>query len=163
MNTGQMILTMGAMIFLSAMVLRVNTVSLKNTTTMYNSKFNILAVSIGNTMIEEISKKAFDENTISNTLTSTGQLTNQNNLGPDSETYSQFDDIDDYDGYSITDATMPSAIFNISCSVGYVRDTNPDQITNSKQWTKKITITITSISMKDTVRVSTLYSYWVFR
>lgn len=163
MNTGQMILTMGAMIFLSAIVLRVNTVTLVNTNTQYDSKFEILAVSIGNTMIEEISKKAFDENSISNTLTVVGQLTSQNKLGPDSESYSQFDDIDDYDGYSYSDSTMPSAIFDVTCSLGYVNDTNPDVIVNSKEWTKKITITVSSKSMTDVVTVSTLYSYWVFR
>ena len=164
MNTGQMILTMGAMIFLSAMVLRVNTVSLVNTTTMYNTKFDILALSIGNTMLEEISNKAFDENSTNNTLTKKSSLTSSNNLGPDNnETYSKFDDIDDYNGYSYSDSTMPSAIFNVACSVGYVNNTNPDQVISAKRWTKKITVKISSKSMEDTVTVSTLYSYWVFR
>ena len=163
MNTGQMILTMGAMIFLSAIVLRVNTVTLINTDTQYNSKFDILATSIGNTMIEEISKKAFDENSLSSTLTKTNELTNKNQLGPDSETYSQFDDIDDYDGYSYSDSTLPSAIFDVVCSVDYVKDTEPDKIDNQRQWTKKITVKVSSKSMEDVVTVSTLYSYWVFR
>jgi len=163
MNTGQMILTMGAMIFLSAIVLRVNTVTLINTDTQYNSKFDILATSIGNTMIEEISKKAFDENSLSSTLTKTNELTNKNQLGPDSETYSQFDDIDDYDGYSYSDSTLPSAIFDVVCSVDYVKDTEPDKIDNQRQWTKKITVMVSSKSMEDVVTVSTLYSYWVFR
>jgi len=163
MNTGQMILTMGAMIFLSAIVLRVNTVTLINTDTQYNSKFDILATSIGNTMIEEISKKAFDENSLSSTLTKTNELTNKNQLGPDGETYSQFDDIDDYDGYSYSDSTLPSAIFDVVCSVDYVKDTEPDKIDNQRQWTKKITVMVSSKSMEDVVTVSTLYSYWVFR
>jgi len=158
-----MILTMGAMIFLSAIVLRVNTVTLINTDTQYNSKFDILATSIGNTMIEEISKKAFDENSLSSTLTKTNELTNKNQLGPDGETYSQFDDIDDYDGYSYSDSTLPSAIFDVVCSVDYVKDTEPDKIDNQRQWTKKITVKVSSKSMEDVVTVSTLYSYWVFR
>jgi len=158
-----MILTMGAMIFLAAMVLRVNSVTLENTTVMYNSKFDILALSIGNTMLGEISKKAFDEKTIGNTLTNKRYLTSKSRLGPENETYSKFDDIDDYNGYSYTDSSMPSAVFNISTSVGYVSDTNPNVIISSKQWTKKITVKVTSKSMTDTVTVSTLYSYWVFR
>jgi len=158
-----MILTIGAMIFLSAVVLRVNSLSLENTTVMYNSKFDILAFSIGNTMLEEISSKAFDENSINNTLTQKTSLTSEIYLGPDSETYSQFDDVDDYNGYSYTDSTMPSAIFKISSSVGYVTDINPDVIVSSNQWIKKITVKVTSKSMTDTVTVSTLYSYWVFR
>lgn len=158
-----MILTMGAMIFLSAMVLRVNTVSLQNSSTMYNTKFDILAVSIGNTMLEEISKKAFDEQTISNTLTNKSKLTQKSVLGADNETYANFDDIDDYNGYSFVDSTMPSAKYNVSCSVGYVNDTSPDKIINNRKWTKRITVKITSKSMKDTVTLSTLYSYWVFR
>ncbi|HED07099.1 MAG TPA: hypothetical protein ENI57_03180 [Ignavibacteria bacterium] len=163
MNTGQMILTMGAMIFLSAMVLRVNSISLENTSTMYNSKFDILALSIGNTMLGKITKKAFDEKTIGNTLTNKKYLTTKSRLGPENETYSKFDDVDDYNGYSYTDSTMPSAKFKVSISVGYVNDTNPDKIISSKRWTKKITVKITSKSMTDTVTVSTLYSYWVFR
>ena len=163
MNTGQMILTMGAMIFLSAVVLRVNSVSLENTATTYNSKYDILALSIGNTMLEKISNKAFDEKTIGNTLTNKESLTSKSYLGPENETYSQFDDVDDYNGYTYTDTTMPSAKFKVSSFVGYVNDTSPDKIISSKRWTKKITIKITSKSMKDTVTVSTLYSYWVFR
>jgi len=163
MNTGQMLLTMGAMIFLSAMVLRVNSISLQNTTTMYNTKFDILALSIGNTMLEEISNKAFDENSINNTLTNESSLTSNGNLGPDGETHSQFDDIDDYNGYTYSDSTMPSAIYDVACSVGYVNNTNPDIIISNKSWTKKITVKVSSKSMEDTVTVSTLYSYWVFR
>ncbi len=163
MNTGQMILTMGAMIFLSAMVLRVNTVSLQNTSTLYDSKYDILALSIGNTMLEEISKKAFDEKTIGNTLTKESKLTSKKLLGPENETRSNFDDIDDYNGYSFVDSTMPSAKYRVSCSVDYVSDTNPDKIVSDRKWTKKITIKITSKSMRDTVTVSSLYSYWVFR
>ena len=97
MNTGQMLLTIGAMILLSTLILRVNSTFSNNTTTVYNSKFGILATSFGNSILEEASDKAFDDATTGNSVSSTNSLTNVIKLGPETgEVYPNFDDIDDY-------------------------------------------------------------------
>ena len=46
MNTGQMLLTLGALVILSLLTLRVNSSQLSTQDTMQNSKFGILAVSV---------------------------------------------------------------------------------------------------------------------
>ena len=163
MNTGQMLLTIGAMILLSTLILRVNNNFAGNTDTVYNSKFAILASSVGASVIEEAMGKAFDENTIDAPISSPNALTTPAKLGPESgENYPNFDDFDDYNKYTKIDSTMPSAIFKIVCSVSYVNPTTPNINSGSSTWTKKISVTVTSISMKDTVRLSSLFSYWVF-
>ena len=163
MNTGQMLLTIGAMILLSTLILRVNGNFSSNTTTVMDSKFVILATSVGASVIEEAMGKAFDEATADSSATGLIDFTAPNKLDPETgEVYPNFNDFDDYNHYTKTDSTMPSAVFKITCSVVYVDPSNPDVTSSSKTWTKKISVTVTSISMKDTVRLSSLFSYWVF-
>jgi len=164
MNTGQGLITIAAMMLLSIMVLRVNNTILNTGKVVYDAKFGLLATSIATSMLEEINSKAFDANTDSLNATSLSQLTAPNKLGPESgEVYPNFDDIDDYNGYTRTDSSMPSAIFNISCKVVYVSSTSPDSPSTSATWNKKITVTVSSPSMQDTVTMSTIFSYWYFR
>lgn len=164
MNTGQMLLTVGAMILLSLVILRVDNGFLNTNTILYNSKFDILAVSIGTSVIEEARGKAFDDSTVNNSVSSLASLTPVNQLGPEAgEIYPNFNDFDDYNNFTKIDSTMPSAVFKIKCEVEYVTDTNPDVASNVVTWNKKITVFVTSPSMTDTVKLSSVFSYWYFR
>jgi len=161
MNTGQMLITMAALMLLSLVVLRVNKGFLSTNTVMMESKFGVLGVSLATSMIEEANGKAFDQNTDSNTVTSTTMLSS---LGPESgEVYPNYNDFDDFNGLVKIDSTLPSAIFKIACNVDYVNPANPEVASGSKTWHKKITVTVTSESMEDTVKMSTIYSYFYFR
>ena len=163
MNTGQSLLSIGAMMLLSILVLRVNNTFTNTSTVLQDSKLGILATSIATSQIEEISRLAFDECTDSNSTNSLSSLTPPASLGPEpGETYPNYNDVDDYNGFTKTDTSM-TAVFNISCSVVYVSDTNPDVASSVPTWNKKITITVTSPSLIDTIRASTIYSYWYFR
>jgi hypothetical protein len=163
MNTGQMMLTMGAMIMLSILILRVNNNQLRSQDTMQNSKYGLLAISVASSVIEDANKKAFDEATVNNSVTSTASLTTVANLGPESgETYDTFDDIDDYNNYTKTDSSMPSAVFNIKCTVCYVSASTPDITSATPTWNKKITVYVTSKSIRDTVKLSQVFSYWSY-
>ena len=164
MNTGQSLITIAAMMLLSVLVLRINSTILNTDQVVQDSKFGLLATSMATSMIEEATNKAFDANTDSQNVTSLSQLTPPSKLGPDSgEAYPNFDDVDDYNGYSRIDSSMPSAVFKISCSVAYVSSASPNTVSTTATWNKKITVTISSISMQDTVRMSTIFSYWYFR
>ncbi len=60
------------------------------------------------------------------------------------------------------DSTMPSAIFNYHVQVHYVNDDDLDNTTNTQTFHKKITVRVWSKSMKDTIVMSSIYSYWNF-
>ncbi len=60
MNTGQTMLAMGAMMLLSFLVLRFNSIHLTSAQASYNSKFGIVATLLANSLIEEAQDKAFD-------------------------------------------------------------------------------------------------------
>ncbi len=162
MNTGQMMLAICAMALLSVVVLRVNNNFLTTNGIMMESKFGVLATSLAQSVIEEANNKAFDEKSIGNPIINTGSFTPADSLGPDDEVYPNFDDFDDYNGYTKDVTNLPSANYHISCVVNYINSANPDVISLTRQWSKKITVTVTSISSPDSVKLSAVFSYWFF-
>lgn len=165
MSNIQVLLTIGAMILLSMLVINVSKTSLYTEDVMYDSSFGILATSLGVSIIEDATKKHFDENTDSSSVSSTGELSTI--LGPDlgenPNDPKSFDDFDDYNGYTRVDSSMPSAIFNIACKVVYVNPIDLDSSSTTATWNKKITVKVWSKSMKDTIVQSSIFSYWYFR
>lgn len=170
MNSGQMLITVGAIILLSIVILRVNSGFLSTNTVMMENKYGVMAISLATSMLEDAVGEAFDEATADSTRAiSTSELSST--LGPETgEIYNSpatpFDDFDDYNGLTINtaaDSTLKSAEFDISCQVGYINAANPDVITGTRSWHKKITVTVSSKSMVDTIRLSTIYSYFYFR
>jgi MSHA pilin protein MshD len=161
MNTGQMLITIGALMLLSLVILRVNNNFLSTNTVLMENKFGILAVSLGTSVLEEAKGKAFDHNTDTTAVTSLNQLSS---IRPESgETDPLFNDFDDFDGLVRIDTTLPSAPFKIQCDVDYINPNNPDVASASKTWHKKLTVTVTSDFMQDTVTLSSIYSYFYFR
>jgi hypothetical protein len=163
-----MILALGAMILLTLLITNVNKSSLYTEDTMYDSNFGITATSIATSIIEDASRLRFDQTFYvdSSTVYDPSFFTSAGDLGPDSaedrNDPKTFNDIDDYNGYSGMDATMPTAVFNFSCSVCYVNDNALDDSTTTQTYHKKITVKVWSPSMKDTIVISSIYSYWNF-
>jgi hypothetical protein len=172
MNTGQMMITMAAMILLSTVILNVNRNALGTSTGMAESKYQILAVSLGTALIEEAFSKAFDQNTTD------GQLVENKtdltlNLGPGSSEYnrSDFNDFDDYNGLvdsTSNDSTLHSADFVIASKVYYVDPMTSSYLTpvSYRTWHKKMDVAITSKYIgdgKDTVKLSKVFSHFYFR
>lgn len=163
MNTGQSLLSIGAMLLLSLSILRVNNGILSSDSVMQDSKIGVLATSLGTSLMEEASKKAFDEVSVDDAVLDKNSLTSPYSLGPSwGETPDNYDDFDDYSGYVAVD-TVYSIDFRMSCDVCYVDPYNVDGKETNKTWHKKMTVSITSSFITDTLRYSTVYSYWHFR
>jgi len=160
MNTGQMMITLAAMMLLALVILRVNNGFLSTNTVLMETKFGVLGVSLATSIIEDATGKAFDENSDSGTVTSLSDLST---LGPDGEVWPNFDDFDDYKGLVYIDSTMPSARFRIACDVVYVDPTLPDSFSGTNTWHKKLTVMVTTPSSQDTIKMSTIFSYFYFR
>ena len=152
------------MILLSVLILRVNGTFLTTGTTIMNTKFDILATSIATSQMEEISRKRFDEYTVTTPATKVNQLSAV--LGPDNGEKNPpnddtlYDDIDDFNGYWVNISDMPSAVFHVYCRVNYVTPNALNDSTSTRTWFKKVTVQVSSKSMTDTVTISTIFSYW---
>jgi len=168
MNTGQTMLAMGAMMLLSFLVLRFNTIHLTSAQASYNSKFGIVATSLANSLIEEAKDKAFDEVALDTTKTITSANDFSTTLGKDGvEAYPDFDDFDDYNNLYHLDTlslknpqTGKPTGFEIRSKIEYVSDANPDVKSGIKTYHKKILVSVFSSAMMDTVKLTTIFSYW---
>ena len=170
MNTGQMMITLGALALLSIVVLRMNNGFLNTSGILLDSKLGVLATSVATSMIEEATGKAFDAKTASNTVSSLATLTAPGSLGPGAgEVYADYEDFDDFNGYHRIDNSMPAAEFSVDCEVYYVTDSDLEKKSTSRTWHKRIDVYVASKSMyghdeiPDTVFMSAVYSYWYFR
>jgi hypothetical protein len=171
MNTGQMLLAVGAMILLATIILRVNNSFMASDEVLDQSKYCFLASSIATSIIQEAKNLAFDRETVDTTVV--GDITDPSLLTPLDElkwdtgesslNRETFDDFDDFNSYTYTDSTMPSAVFNVSCRVEYVDESNPSQISSVPTFSKIITVTVSSPFMTDVVQLSSIFSFWFFR
>ena len=153
MNTGQSLLSIGALLLLSLASLNFNAVILENTTVETENKVYLTAFSLADDLIEEIKQKAFDERTIDFQAINVNQLTYP--PAREGETWPYFDDIDDYDGY-IKPVSLPHVEdYTITCTVNYCTASGNDIYTQS--YYKKVTIKVTSKYMS-----SPLYLKFVF-
>ena len=75
MNTGQMLITLAALTLVSITILNHNRSSITTKESITYSKEFIVATSIGQSLLDEISNKSFDENIINgNTILSAGNF-----------------------------------------------------------------------------------------
>jgi hypothetical protein len=171
MNGGQMMITIGALMLLSIVILRVNTGNLNTSDVLLESKIEILATSIANSIIEEAFTKEFDEYNVLNPAELLSNLTPVNNLKAEGEKYDEapyFDDMDDFNGLDIAKTISQADSFNISCEVYYVNPANPEIPSTVRTWNKKIIVKVTSRGMlkrngiQDTIKMSSVRSYWYF-
>jgi hypothetical protein len=167
MSTGQMMLSLGAMMLLSLVVLRQTGDSLETSDAILGSKIEIMAASEASSMLERVSALSFDQHTKDSTFTGKlSELTPPGTLGPETgeDSVYKFNDIDDFNGYSTVDSTMLGD-FRISCVVGYADPSNPDADNISyPTWHKKVTVIVhgPAPAMKDSIQFSTIVSYWYF-
>jgi hypothetical protein len=160
MNTGQMLITAGAMMLISILVLSISSTQLTTQDSMQNSKFGILAISLASSTLELATQKAYDQFSVDETLTNVNQLCQVLGPGPGETSPETFNDYDDFNNYTNVDSTMPSALFTIKCRVDYVDPKKPGFICANRTWHKMMTVTITSPAMKDKVKLSKVYSYF---
>lgn len=161
-----MILSIGAFFILSLIIINMNKNILLTEEVMLDSNLGIQAISLGASIIEEAERKSFDNQTDTSGVSNKSSLTAASSFGPDAgedaNDHKTFNDFDDFHGYSIIDSSMAMTKFKITCTVEYADPDDPDKITTLKQWHKKIKVNVSSESMLDTVRLTTIFSYWAF-
>ncbi|MBK7104578.1 MAG: hypothetical protein IPH62_04780 [Ignavibacteriae bacterium] len=170
MNTGQMLISIAAMLLLSLVIINVNRNSLTNTKNMDETKYEILAVSLGNAIIHEAISKPFDEQTANNNvINDEDELTVS--LGSESGELNRkdFDDFDDYNNYTEntkSDSTIISADFTIKCKVFYVDPSVSLDSVSNRTYHKRIEVLVTSPFLndgQDGIKLSKINSHFYFR
>ena len=111
-------------------------------TVQQNSGLVLSAIQVGEKYIEQAQRRRFDEN---GSATIPDNFTSVKGMGPDyGESYSNFDDIDDFDGYTTIDNKSAHIPLEIKVQVYYVSNTPPHKVSNSRTNFKKIRVTVSS-------------------
>lgn len=164
MNSGQMMLGILAMGLVTMIVLNFNKGSLNTQDSLIYNKEFILASTIANSMLDEISSKEYDEEIVKgNTIYSANDFSS--NLKADGEVYPNFDDLDDYNKFSKTDTIPQMGVFSVFVEVDYYTDALVK--TSVRTYNKNVTIKVTSDALvnfytnkQDTLVISSLLSQW---
>jgi hypothetical protein len=178
MNTGQMMLTIGALALLSLAVLNLNSSLNENDVSLAQNRYRLEALSLMTSYMEQATTYLFDEcqdDTLS--LKHINDFTLAGKLGAESEDSSEFDDFDDFNNYTAIDTGLSGVIYRIMFEVDYVTLVG-DSVKHSgmRQWHKRMTIKVTdnyndppllyrNVSgdkIKDTLKISFVQSYWFY-
>lgn len=177
MNTGQTILTIGAVILLGMNVISTNRTFTQHGAVLQQTEIGIFAVSLATSLLEEAEGKVFDKRSLTDScLTNLSQLTPKDSLGPDvtDSTRADYDDFDDYN-WMTGGPTRDSIIvrrdtivikdvdtFYRWAKVCYVDTSSPDTYRGYSTWNKKLTVYIKARNSSDTLKMSYIFSYWSF-
>jgi len=163
MNTGQMLLVLGAMALLSLTMLSVHSALLEHEQMSLEGEFQLVATSLGQNLIEEAIGKAFDEVVLSDPPTSLpASFTPTGSLGTEAgEVYPNFDDVDDFNGYSRTDTTEVGVPYTMNVLVEYVDGSDPDGPAETlPTFFKRVKVTVSSPYLSNESVLYYLVSYW---
>lgn len=164
MQTGETILVIGSMILLSIFALSMNSSITHNHAVLYQSEEILDALAVAQRYIEQAERLRFDED---KSATIPSSFTYAGNLGPDSgEQYPNFDDIDDYNGFTHTDSLSGNVHYTISVSVDYVTQGSPDTPTSTRTYFKRMKVTVYSASLSElptrSVEMKKFFAYHYF-
>ena len=171
MSAGQQSLVLGAIVLLSIFILRVYTTENSNTKNTVTNSAIIKATAIAQTLLEQIQTEAFDQQTVSKSVSTPDSLTLPSALGRDgaNEVVNNsltYNDIDDYIGYMETDTVGSNDIFNVKVTnVSYctsLKDANPVSPSSVRTFSKRVDISVYNkyLNLIDTLKLSKIISYY---
>ena len=166
MNTGQVLLIIGALVILSFVTLAINSMLVSKTTTILQAEAHLTAISIAQSMIDEIMTAKYDSATVTKRKYpgQESQLTPYNYLGPETNTtpsevsyvslpeppdttsayksVTKYNDIDDYNNYKRYYFSPSMGTFTVVDTVFYITYAAPDQKSNTQTFFKKVVVTV---------------------
>lgn len=162
-NTGQVGFVIGAFVILSTLTLNVNATLINTTTTGLEMEAMLDALSVGQTMLDEVLTKEFDERTLNGVRAfSYTDITPSFFFGPDGSTErilenhgvdtsstgnflskKRFDDVDDYNNYHRRVWNPRFGWFDVRVDIEYLDEDYPEMMTSWRTFYKGIAVTIT--------------------
>jgi len=161
MGKAELLILLGAIVIWGIFTLSVNKARFNNEVSIMQSQFEISAVGVANSYLEEAKSKAFDEILIGSTPSNLpDEFTEPGNLGVDAgEIYPNFDDIDDFHNYTVSDTTSEGFVYTVSITVGYVATSDFDDFSAIRTFYKRINVTISSPDLSNNLNLSRIYPY----
>lgn len=159
MGHRELLLVLGALMLFSITMLSTNRYMADQNDAIWQREMEYYSLSLAQSFIEEATTRVFDEKEINGNPTIKDDFTDLDDLGPDDgEVYPNYDDVDDFNGFSAVDSTT-RANFGVIISVGYVQENDPQTVVNSKEYFKKMTVIISNNYLTQPVQVSYVFGF----
>lgn len=156
----QTFLSVGAMVLFAILALNLNRTIINSEEQKIDAEVVSTATALGQNMINEINKYAFDEGTKTFPVYDANLLTNVASLGPESgEVLSTYDDVDDFNNYTKVDSTGRLGAFNLKIKVNYVDENSQNTIVSVKSRAKRIEVAVFSQFRSDTLYLQSYKCY----
>ena len=178
MNTGQMMLTIGALGLLSFAILNLNWSLSENDVSLAQNRYRLEALSLINSFIEQATMYYFDEATTdTNSAKQLLDFTHPNLLGKEVNDSSNIDDFDDFNDDTTIVSGLSSVEYKVWFKVDYVV-LSGDSLTTSpnRSYYKRMRVFVTDNypdpllyrnvggdKERDTLSISFVNSYWFYR
>ena len=162
MNSGQIMFILGAFAMLSMLALNVNRTVYGSLILGLEMEATLNGLSIGQSMLDEVLQKNFDQKTINKIAYSYSDITPAGSLGPgsteaisgfdsaytsggtfhDFQSKSKFNDVDDYKGYKRKVWDSRLGYFEVTDSVKYVKELEPNTASSSATFYKMVVVVV---------------------
>ena len=133
------------------------------------TEIGVYATSLATSMVDEASSQAFDQATVDNAVTGASSLTKDSKRGPElgetttPPTTTKFNDFDDYHGLKMGIKVAGVDSFTVNCQVYYIDPSAPNINLGTQSFFKRLDVQVWSQTSTDTVRMSYIFSYIMFR
>lgn len=180
MGTGQMLVTIGAVMLLGSVILTTNRGITSSGEVMLKTNFALESTSLASSTIDEAMYLPFDDATANSfgesttyiAINQTNLLTAPNLLGSENSTDAVApDDFDDYNGpagganqYWLQTIRDSTGIYMVKTRVCYVNKNDLSGKSLTATWLKRLDVSVwNTADSLDTVKMSAIYAYWYFR
>lgn len=161
MNTNETLFTIMTLVFLAMLNVTFFNSSGESYNTASDNQAIISGINFGESLIQDIILRSFDEKVVNNSVTDSDSLTSTVDFGPDlgEVNWTQFDDVDDFNGYTRVDSTEGMGQFQLSVAINYVSESNINNSSYSRTFLKKITINVNNEFLKNSLVLDYVVGY----
>jgi len=171
MNLGQTMLSAGALMLLTILVINAHRLVLQSGDAAVAAEAAQVGIDLAQSLLDEIRTKKFDQFADTSGYQPTSDFTPASSLGPgagesftlpDNKTYQsirKYNDADDYHGYSRNASVGQFSGFLLTVTVTYVSDDNPDLVVGNRTYTKRVQVTVANSAYFKNMTFSAIVSY----
>lgn len=161
MGSQQLILVIGGMMLLGTIALTINNSFTSKTDLEIYNEAAMTGAAIGQSVIDRILTRSFDQRTVGRIFRSPDSLTAVGSLGPDTgeNNVTLYNDVDDFKNYVKYDTMSVLGVFRTRVDVNYVQTANPEVISSSRTFVKRIDVFVTNQYLGDTLKIFYAVTY----
>ncbi|MBE0557878.1 MAG: hypothetical protein IH628_11655 [Proteobacteria bacterium] len=171
MNLGQTMLSAGALVLLTILVINAHRLVVQSGDAAVSAEAAQVGIDLAQSLLDEIQTKKFDQFADTSGSQAVSEFTAPASLGPGAgesftlpdtiiyKSIGKYNDVDDYHGYTRNTAVGQFAGYQLSVTVVYVDDDDPDVVVATRTYTKRVQVTVINSKYFKNMTFAAVVSY----